>query len=82
MPDELNLEIFDKLDLERKPVGVKFSYLKPMGFEKLEKELYLCEFAGEAQRTGRPFYIDKENEVCYGKKFLEWKASQRSLKVV
>ncbi|MEM2338010.1 MAG: DUF169 domain-containing protein [Candidatus Bathyarchaeia archaeon] len=64
------LEMFDKLNLERKPVGVKFSYLKPEGFKQLSKELKLCECLGEAQKTGQPFYIGKENEDCYGKKVL------------
>lgn len=65
-----SLKVFDKLNLERKPVGVKFSYLKPEGFEKLNKKMRLCEFLGEAQRSNQPFYIDKENEDCYGKKVL------------
>lgn len=68
--DKLCLEVFDKLELERKPIGVKFSFLKPDGFEKLDKEARLCEFIGEAQKRDKPFYIDKENENCYGKKVL------------
>lgn len=68
--DKIDLAIFDKLNLEKPPVGVKFSYLKPEGFEKLEKKERLCEFLGEAQRIKKPFYIDKENENCYGKKVL------------
>ncbi|MCS7114576.1 MAG: DUF169 domain-containing protein [Nitrososphaerota archaeon] len=67
---ELDLEIFDKLNLERKPVGVKFSYLKPEDFKKLDKKSRLCEFISEAQKADRAFYIDKENEDCYGKKVL------------
>lgn len=69
-PTELNLDIFDKLNLERKPVGVKFSYLKPEGFHKIDMKSRLCEFISEANKIGRPFYIDKENEDCYGKKVL------------
>ncbi|MEM2560468.1 MAG: DUF169 domain-containing protein [Candidatus Bathyarchaeia archaeon] len=67
---ELNFEVFSKLNLERKPVGVKFSYLKPEGFKKLDKEMRLCEFVGESQKRDEPFYIGKENENCYGKKVL------------
>jgi len=64
------LEILNKLDLERKPICVKFSYLKPEGFEKLDIKSRLCEFVSVAQKMDKQFYIDKENEDCYGKKVL------------
>ncbi|MEM3704233.1 MAG: DUF169 domain-containing protein [Candidatus Bathyarchaeia archaeon] len=49
---------------------MKFSYFKPEGFKKLDKELRFCEFVGEVQKVGQPFYIGKENDVCFGKKVL------------
>jgi uncharacterized protein (DUF169 family) len=67
---QFDWEILTKLNLERKPVCVKFSYLKPEGFERLDTKSRLCEFMGVAQKMDRPFYIDKENENCYGKKVL------------
>lgn len=67
---KVDMSIFSKLNLERVPVGIKFCYLKPEGFERLEKKLKLCAMVGEAQRTGQPFYMDKENEACFGKKVL------------
>lgn len=67
---KVDIEIFNKLNLERSPIGIKFFYSKPDGLERLEKRLRLCAMIGEAQRIGRPFYVDKENESCYGKKVL------------
>jgi len=68
--ERYGLEIFNKLGLERKPVAVKFSYSKPEGFEKLDIKCRFCELVGLAQKNDKPFYIDKENDVCYGKKVL------------
>ncbi|MEM3703483.1 MAG: DUF169 domain-containing protein [Candidatus Bathyarchaeia archaeon] len=65
-----DMAIFNKLDLDRVPVGIKFLYSEPEGLEKLEKKLRLCAMVGEAQKRRKPFYIDKENESCYGKKVL------------
>lgn len=69
-PPRIDLEVFDKLDLERKPVAVKFLYTMPKGIERLEKKMKICEMIGEAQRRGKVFYIDKENEDCFGKRVL------------
>ncbi len=55
--------IFDKLNFERKPVGVKYSLDKPEGIEPTDKSLALCELFKEAQ-NGQPFYITKENVQC------------------
>jgi uncharacterized protein (DUF169 family) len=57
--------IFDKLNFERKPVGVKYSLKKPDGIEHLDKSLALCELFAEAQ-TSNPFYATRENIQCGG----------------
>lgn len=67
---KVDTTIFNKLNLDRSPVGIKFLYSKPEGLERLEKRLRLCAMVGEAQRRGQPFYVDKENESCYGRKVL------------
>jgi uncharacterized protein (DUF169 family) len=54
---------FEKLNLDRKPVGVRFSPLIPDGIERLDKELNFCEMFGEAQ-NGQPFYVGKEDFHC------------------
>lgn len=70
MPKVLELDIFNKIGLERKPICIKFSYLEPKDLKKSDKEMRLCEFVSEAQRADEPFYIGKENENCYGKKVI------------
>lgn len=67
-----DLSIFQKLNLERQPVGVKFLYGKPEGIPQLDKQLGLCEMFREAQERDEPFYISKENENCTGKLPMGW----------
>lgn len=55
--------VFSKLNLERKPVGVKFSSVKPEGIRRLDKDLNFCEMLKEAQ-TGSPFYAGREDFHC------------------
>ena len=55
--------ILDKLDLERKPVGVKFLSVKPEGIQRIDKRLSFCEMFKEAQ-TSAPFYVQKEDLKC------------------
>jgi uncharacterized protein (DUF169 family) len=55
--------VFNKLNLERKPVGVKFSSVKLEGIKRLDKALNFCEMLKEAQ-TGSPFYVGKEDFRC------------------
>jgi uncharacterized protein (DUF169 family) len=59
----LDYSVFDKLNLERKPVGVKFSSVKPEGIKRLGKDLNFCEMLKEAQ-VGSPFYVGKEDFRC------------------
>ena len=72
-PLQTDLSIYDKLNFERPPVGVKFLFFRPEGMEQLalDKNLSFCEMLKEAQETGTPFYFDKENnEACVGKILL------------
>jgi uncharacterized protein (DUF169 family) len=57
--------VFEALELERPPVGVKFRLNRPQGIDKLDKGLAFCEMLGEAQR-GEPFYATQENFTCMG----------------
>jgi uncharacterized protein (DUF169 family) len=66
-PLKQDLSIFKKLELEREPVGIKYEFFKPEGFEKLDKSLALCEMVKETQQREKSFYITADNEDCAGK---------------
>lgn len=70
IPLQTDLSIFNKLGLERPPVGVKYLFGKPEGIEKIDKKLALCEMVKEAQLRKEPFYFTKEEEDCAGKMAL------------
>ena len=55
--------VLDKFNFERKPVGVKYSMLKPEGIELTDKRLALCELFAEAH-DGKPYCIANENIQC------------------
>ena len=57
----------DEVGFELPPVGVKFEFFEPKGYERLDKQLAMCEMPREAQRRGTAFYMDKGNENCMGK---------------
>jgi uncharacterized protein (DUF169 family) len=72
-PLQTDLSGFNRLNLERPPVGVKYLFFKPEGMEQLplEKNLAFCEMLKEAQFAKAPFYFGKENsETCVGKILL------------
>jgi uncharacterized protein (DUF169 family) len=54
---------FDKLNLERKPVGVKFLANRPEGIERIKEKRAFCEMFKEAQETG-PFYVQEDDFIC------------------
>lgn len=54
---------FDKLNLERKPVGVKFLALKPEGIKRISEKRAFCEMFKEAQE-GDPFYVQEDDFMC------------------
>lgn len=54
---------FDRLKLERKPVGVKFLPVRPEGINRIETKLAFCEMFWEAQ-TSDPFYVQQEDFLC------------------
>jgi hypothetical protein len=52
----LNYSIFDKFNFGRKPIGVKYSMLKPEGIELSDESLALCELFAKAH-NGKPYCI-------------------------
>jgi len=63
MKKQIDLLVFERLNCEYKPVGVKFMLTKPDGIVKLDKKLAFCEMLKEAQ-SGEPFYATEENHEC------------------
>jgi len=66
-PLQTDLSIYQKFNFEKPPIGIKFLFRKPEGIERLNKNMPLCEMLKEAQERGAPFYMDKDNEDCFGK---------------
>lgn len=66
-PLKQDLSVFNKLQMERAPIGIKYEFFEPEGIEKLDKALSLCEMVREAQQRDKPFYISRDNEDCAGK---------------
>ena len=57
----------DRVGFDLPPVAVKFEFFKPEGIEPLDTPLAMCEMPRHAQRCGKAFYMDKDNEDCMGK---------------
>ena len=60
-----DLSVFNKLELEKPPVGVKFLFGEPKDLPRLDRTLGLCEMVSEAQ-TGKAFYAGFEDHECAG----------------
>lgn len=54
---------FEKLNLERKPIGVKFLALKPEGIKRIKEKRAFCEMFKDAQE-GDPFYVQEDDFIC------------------
>ena len=54
---------FDRLELDRKPVGVKLLPAKPAGIDRIKTKLAFCEMFWEAQQS-EPFYVQKDDFLC------------------
>jgi uncharacterized protein (DUF169 family) len=57
--------VLDKFKFERKPVGVKFTVIRPKGMKRIAKDLNFCEMLKAAQE-GNPFYVAPSDWVCVG----------------
>jgi len=62
-PNTRDYSILDRFNFTGKPVGIKYSLMKPDGVKRLEKKINLCEMVKEAQ-TSHPFYAQKEDFQC------------------
>ncbi|MBQ1446011.1 MAG: DUF169 domain-containing protein, partial [Solobacterium sp.] len=56
-------DVFDRLGLDFKPVGVKFSMFRPEDLPLLEEKTAVCEMLHVAQTKGG-FYAVKESHGC------------------
>ena len=66
-PLTTDFSIIDSIGFDLPPVGVKFEFFKPEGYEPLDIQLAMCEMPREAQKRGTAFYMTKDNENCMGK---------------
>jgi uncharacterized protein (DUF169 family) len=62
-----DLKVFSKFKFAIQPVGIKFLLNKPQNIERLATNMAFCEMLRKAQKRAAPFYIDKDNEDCFGK---------------
>jgi uncharacterized protein (DUF169 family) len=62
-----DLKVFSKFKFEIQPVGIKYFLNRPQGIKRLETNMAFCEMLRKAQTSASPFYIDKDNEDCFGK---------------
>jgi uncharacterized protein (DUF169 family) len=69
-PLQTDLSIYRQFNFERPPVGVTYLIDPPLGIQKLDKNLALCEMLKESQQSQAPFYVGQENENCMGKKMV------------
>jgi uncharacterized protein (DUF169 family) len=58
-----DFEIFENLEFEIQPVGVKYHSMIPEGINKSTRKMALCEMLKTAQ-GGEAFYADAENHIC------------------
>jgi len=70
-PLKTDLSIWEKLELETTPVGVKFVFDRETpGIPKIEGTYALCELIKVAQESDAPFSMTIENECCVGRNIL------------
>jgi uncharacterized protein (DUF169 family) len=58
-----NLAIFNQINFEAPPVGVKLTSKPPESLDRLDENLALCEMLKKAQE-GHAFYADARNHTC------------------
>lgn len=62
-PSSLDYSVLDRLELSRRPVGVKFLPYRPESIPRLARSLNFCQMFVEAQESG-PFYVEREDFHC------------------
>ena len=58
-----DFEIFENLEFDIQPVGIKYHSIMPERINKLTRKMALCEMLKTAQE-GEVFYADAENHTC------------------
>jgi len=61
--DRAGLEVFERFNFDRPPVGVKFVSELPDSMDRLNDKMALCEMLKRAQE-GHAFYGDSDNHAC------------------
>lgn len=65
--DDKARETFAKLELEFSPVALKYTYAPPRDITRYEGTGAFCQLVNAASKADEPFYIDKDNDECFGK---------------
>ena len=63
-------ELIEKLNLEYPAVAIKFRFEKPDVLHYEGPQLAFCQYLKYTQDTGKHFYIDVNDDACYGKLVL------------
>jgi uncharacterized protein (DUF169 family) len=63
-------ELFAKFRFDYPPVAFKYHEHMPENVPRHEKKMALCQFVREAQFVKERFYIDAQNDTCFGKVML------------
>lgn len=64
---QTDLSILRKFEFEYAPVGVKFTFSRPEGIERLDTPAAMCEMVRIAQQRGTAFYFSRGEEDCFGR---------------
>lgn len=70
MIDSASKKAFAELGCKFRPIAVKFCYARPEGIPQASEILSFCQFVRLCQDTGETFYIDKNNDNCFGRMVL------------
>ncbi|MBE6015440.1 MAG: hypothetical protein E7241_08785 [Lachnospiraceae bacterium] len=64
---EKDKELIKKLDLEYPAIAIRFCFEKPDCMHYDGEKVAFCQYVKYAQDTGKTFYIDVNDDACYGK---------------
>jgi uncharacterized protein (DUF169 family) len=63
-PRTSDFAILNRFNFANQPVGVKFLFDKPEGFDRLDGKMAFCQMLRRAQQDDTAFYADLENHEC------------------
>lgn len=71
MISERSKELFEKLNMPYPAIAIRFHVCRPANIPKYEGEkVAFCQYLSKAQSQKGSFYIEKDDDACYGKMAL------------